>query len=255
MWQTCNGDSIIRAGRCVYIVYLIQIWGEVAAVQEQRGLRPTEYLAHSGFLSPRLVAAHCRCMAPDEEQNLGASGAAVAFNSAIAARRGLSPRIAELQAYGCTIALGTDNMAEDMVEVMRTALFMERVRRQDGRQPTPEQVFLWATRHGYRALGMADGGWLAPGNKADLIIIDLRRPHLVPLLRVVSCFVHQGQAHDVEAVMVDGRWLMRDGVLLTMDEHAIVQEADRIGRAAWQRLFADQPGLTSPSGFHPGGIT
>jgi 5-methylthioadenosine/S-adenosylhomocysteine deaminase len=236
-------------------IHLNQIWGEVAAVREQRSLRPTEYLAQSGFLSPRLVAAHCRCMTPGEERILGASGAAVAFNSAIAARRGLSPRIADLEAYGCTIALGTDNMAEDMVEVMRTALFMERVRRQDGRQPTPEQVFLWATRHGYRALAMADGGWLAPGNKADLIIIDLRRPHLVPLLRVVSCFVHQGQAHDVEALMVDGRWLMRDRVLLTMDEAAIVQEADRIGRAAWQRLFTERPTLTPPSGFHPGGIT
>jgi 5-methylthioadenosine/S-adenosylhomocysteine deaminase len=235
----------------VATIHLNQIWGEVAAVQEQRGLRPTAYLAHCGFLSPRLVAAHCRCMTPDEERLLGASGAAVAFNSAIAARRGLSPRIADLEAYGCTIALGTDNMAEDMVEVMRTALFMERVRRQDGRHPTPEQVFIWATRQGYGALGMVDGGWLAPGNKADLIMIDLRRAHLVPLLRVVSCVVHQGQARDVEAVMVDGHWLMRDGALLTMDEAAIVQEADRIGHAAWQRLFAAQPALIPPSGFHP----
>jgi 5-methylthioadenosine/S-adenosylhomocysteine deaminase len=231
-------------------IHLNQIWGEVAAVQEQRGLLPTAYLARCDFLSPRLVAAHCRCMTPDEERLLGASRAAVAFNSAMAARRGLSPRIADLEAYGCTIALGTDNMAEDMVEVMRTALFMERVRRQDGRRPTPEQVFTWATRQGYGALGVSDGGWLAPGNKADLIVIDLRRAHLVPLLRVVSCFVHQGQARDVEAVMVDGRWLMRNGVLLTMDEAAIVQEADRIGRAAWRRLFAQRPDLSPPAGFH-----
>jgi 5-methylthioadenosine/S-adenosylhomocysteine deaminase len=235
-------------------IHLNQLWGEVAAVQEQRGLRPTEYLARCDFLSPRLMAAHCRCMTPDEERLLGASGAAVAFNSAIAARRGLSPRIADLESYGCTITLGTDNMAEDMVEVMRTALFMERVRRQDGRNPTPEQVFRWATRQGYGALGIADGGWLAPGNKADLIIIDLHRAHLVPLLRVVACFVHQGQARDVEAVMVDGRWLMRDGVLLTMDEATIVQEADRIGRAVWQRLFAERPTLVPPSGFHPESI-
>jgi len=72
-------------------------------------------------------------MIPDEERLLGASGTAVAFNSAIALRWALSPRIADLEAYGYTIALGTDNMAEDMVEVIRTALFMERVRRQDGR--------------------------------------------------------------------------------------------------------------------------
>jgi len=231
-------------------IHLNQLWGEVAAVQEQRGMRPTEYLARCDFLSDRLIAAHCRCMTADEERLLGASGAAVAFNAAIAARRGLSPRIAELETYGCTIALGTDNMAEDMVEVMRTALFMERVRRQDGRHPTPEQAFLWATRHGYGALGMPDGGWLAPGNKADLIVIDLRQAHLVPLLRVISCFVHQGQARDVEAVMVNGRWLMRDGTVRTMDEKAIVQEADRIGRSAWQRLFAERPDLVPPAGFY-----
>jgi len=73
------------------------------------------------------------------------------------------------------------NMAEDIVEVMRTALCMEGVRRQDGRHPTPEQALL-------RALGIADAGWLAPGNKADLIMVDLRQAHLVPWLRSSSGF-------------------------------------------------------------------
>jgi len=67
---------------------------------------------------------------------------------------------------------------------------------------------------------------------------------------VVSSFVHQGQARDVEAVMVDGRWLMRDGTLLTMDEEAIVQEADRVGCLAWRRLFEARPDLSPPPGLH-----
>jgi 5-methylthioadenosine/S-adenosylhomocysteine deaminase len=230
-------------------VHLNQIWGEVAAVQEQRAVLPTAYLARAGMLSDRLVAAHCRCMSADEERILGASRAAVAINPAIAARRGLAARIAELEGAGCLITLGTDNMAEDMVEVVRTALFMERVRRHDGRQPTPEDALVWATRNGYRALGVPDGGWLAPGNRADLILIDLRKPHLTPALRVVSCFVHQGLASDVEAVMVDGRWLMRNGRVLTLDEPAIVAEADRIARAAWRRLFERRPELPRPAGF------
>ena len=230
-------------------VHLNQIWGEVAAVREQRGLLPTEYLAREGFLSNRLVAAHCRCMTAEEERVLGAAGAAVAFNSAIAARRGLSPRAEALERAGCLITLGTDNMAEDMVEVMRTALFMERVRRQDGRRPTPEDVLTWATRNGYAALGIADGGWLAPGNRADLIVVDLRRPHLTPALRVVSDFVHNGQAGDVESVMVDGRWIMRDHRVLTLDEPAIVAEAARVARAAWSRLFAERPDLRRPPGL------
>ncbi len=233
----------------VATVHLNQIWGEVAAVQEQRGALPTEYLARAGMLSERLVAAHCRCMSADEERILGAARAAVAVNPAIAARRGLAARIAELERAGCLITLGTDNMAEDMVEVVRTALFMERVRRRDGRRPTPEEALVWATRNGYRALGVPDGGWLAPGNRADLILVDLRKPHLTPALRVVSCFVHQGLASDVEAVMVDGRWIMRDGRVLTLDEPALVAEADRIARSAWQRLFERRPDLSRPSGF------
>jgi 5-methylthioadenosine/S-adenosylhomocysteine deaminase len=230
-------------------VHLNQMWGEVAAVKEQRGVLPTEYLAREGFLSERLVAAHCRCMTEVEERALGAARVAVAVNSAIAARRGLAARVDELERAGCLITLGTDNMAEDMVEVMRTALFMERVRRRDGRQPTPEQALAWATRNGYRALGVLDGGSLASGNRADLIVVDLRRAHLTPALRVASTFVHQGQAGDVQSVMADGRWLMRDGRVLTLDETAIVDEADRIARAAWRRLFAEHPELPRPPGM------
>ena len=236
----------------VATLHLNQLWGEVAAVRAQRGVLPTEYVARAGFLSDHLVAAHCRCMTPEEEQLLGAARPAVAFNACIAARRGLSPRIAELEAAGCVITMGTDNMAEDMVEVMRTGLFMERVRREDGRHPTPDEVLVWATRNGYRALGTPTGGWLAPGNKADLIVVDVHRPHVTPALRPVSCFVHQGQARDVEAVMVDGRWIMRDSRVLMIDEAAVVREADRIARAAWRRLFEQRPDLAPPPGLHLG---
>ena len=198
----------------VATIHLSQIWGEVAAIREQRGVTPVEYAARCGLLSPRLIAAHCRCMSGDEE-----------------------------------VTLGTDNMAEDMVEVVRTAMFMERVRRADGRRPTPEQALTWATRNGYRALGVPDGGWIAPGNRADFIVVDFRRAHLTPALRPVACFVHQGQAGDVESVMVDGRWLMRDRHVLTLDEPAIVAEAQRVARAAWARLFAERPELQRPPGF------
>src|SRR4029453_15258103 len=170
-------------------------------------------------------------MEPSEEKLLGEAGVTVAFNAAIAARRGLSPRIADLEDYGCTIAMGSDNMAEDMVEVLRTGLFMERIRREDGRNPTPEQALRWATRNGYRALGVADGGFLAPGNKADLIVVDPRRAHLGPGLRGVATFVHQAQARDVQSVMVDGKWLMKDGVVLTMDEPAVLAEAQHVANA------------------------
>jgi 5-methylthioadenosine/S-adenosylhomocysteine deaminase len=217
-------------------IHCNQIWGEVAAVKAHRNRLPTEYLADLGFLHDRLVCAHCRCMEPSEEKLLGEAGVTVAFNAAIAARRGLSPRIADLESYGCTIAMGSDNMAEDMVEVLRTGLFMERVRREDGRSPTPEQALRWATRNGYRALGMPDGGWLAPGNKADLIMVDLTRAHMVPVLRAVATFVHQAQARDVEAVMVDGCWRLWGRTPLKADPREIGVKGSRAAAALWETM-------------------
>lgn len=233
-------------------IHLNQIWGEVAAVQAHHNKLPTEYLADIGFLNDKLVCAHCRCMDPREEKILGEHKAIVAFNAAIAARRGLSPHVHDLETHGCKITMGSDNMAEDMVEVMRTGLFMERIRREDGRNPTPEQALRWATRNGYAALGMPDGGWLAPGNKADLVMIDLQRAHLIPVLRVVSDFVHNGQARDVEAVMVDGKWLMKGGKVLTMDEAAVIADAQKLANTLWSKQFRDR--FTAPAGFSPNAL-
>src|SRR5690606_19470730 len=144
----------------VATVHLNQSWWEVEAVRETRGVLPTEYLFQQDFLWPRLVAGHCRCMDTREIALLGRSRAWVSVNAAIAARRGYSPRIADLAAAGSPIAMGSDNMAEDMVEVMRTGLFMERVRTGDGERPTPEDVLQWATANGHRALGLEASGSL-----------------------------------------------------------------------------------------------
>jgi 5-methylthioadenosine/S-adenosylhomocysteine deaminase len=83
-------------------------------------------------------------------------------------------------------------------------------------------------------------------------VVDLRTPHLTPVLRVVSDFVHNGQASDVESVMVDGRWIMRDRRVLTLDEPALVAEAERVARAAWRRLFTERPDLPRPAGLDLG---
>jgi cytosine/adenosine deaminase-related metal-dependent hydrolase len=118
-----------------YTIHQNESRWETEMVMKVRGLRPTEYLFHADFLGPRLVGGHCRVMETSEVALLGHSGAFVSYNAPMAARRGFSAPIQALEAAGCTIALGSDNMAEDMVEVMRTALFMERVRLADAMRP------------------------------------------------------------------------------------------------------------------------
>ena len=236
----------------VATIHLNQYWGEVEVIKNSYGILPTEYLARYGFLHERLVAAHCRCMTPEEEKILGASGASVSFNPVVAARSGNSPRIADLEAAGCRIALGTDEFTEDMVQVLRSAVLIERLRLKESDRPRPEEAMIWGTVNGYRALNLKGCGFLEVGSKADLIVVTTRHAHLVPTLRPVAVFVYQGQARDVESVTVDGRWLMRDGKVLSMDEEEVIREADRVSREIWLRYFKDHPDLELPGGFDTG---
>jgi cytosine/adenosine deaminase-related metal-dependent hydrolase len=146
--------------------------------------------------------------------------------------------------------LGTDEFAQDMVEVMRLSLLLERVRRGDSQAPMPRDAWTWASRNGYRSIGMDDAGSIAVGNRADLMMINTRKAHLIPTLRIASAFVHQGQASDVESVMVDGRWIMKDHRILNLDEDALLEKAERLGRIAWRRSLTNSPDAPADLDIH-----
>src|SRR5206468_7513219 len=141
---------------------------------------------------------------------------------------GVIPPIARLRAAGCPIANGTDNNTNDLFEVMRVALLTERISRDDafpGTRPQPEDVLEEATQGGARAVRQEKLlGSLDVGKKADLIVLDTRRPHLVPAGRIVSAWIHNGQGSDIESVMVDGQFVMRNRKVLTMDEDNVIAE-------------------------------
>ena len=260
--ETCS-PGLLRKSRALaeehgvgYTIHLSQSHLELEAVKRTRGVSPTHYLFANDFLGPRLVAAHCRYVDASEIALLGQLGVGISNNAAIAARRGAAAPVSELQAAGCFVGMGSDNMAEDMVEVMRAALFLERVRNNDEVSPQPEDMLEMATSSGARLLGMKDQvGTLEQGKKADLFIVNLLKPHLVPTLRVVSAFVHNGQPADIEGVMVDGNWLMREGKVLTINEPDIVQKAERIGHEVWQRLTRRFPTVSFPVSLPPGPVS
>ena len=132
--ETCS-PALLRASREMaerhgvgYTIHLSQSNDEIEAVMRTRGVPPTHYLFANDFLGPSLVVAHCRYVNSSETAILGQAGVGVSNNAAIAARRGAAAPVKELIAAGCRIGMGSDNMAEDMVEVMRAGLFLERVR-------------------------------------------------------------------------------------------------------------------------------
>ena len=245
--------AMAEAHRVGYTIHLSQSHQEVAAVMRVRGVEPTHYLYANDLLGPNLVAAHCRYVNSSEVALLGQAGVGISNNAAIAARRGAAAPVRELQAAGCPIGMGSDNMAEDMVEVMRAGLFQERVRRNDEMSPQPEDALEWATAGGAGLLGLADRvGRLEPGRKADLFLVNTRKVHLVPTLRIVSAFVHNGQPADISSVMVNGRWLLRDGQALTVDETDLLRRAEAIGHGVWQRLRQRYPDVPFPLRLPPG---
>src|SRR5262249_18763112 len=204
------------------------------------GAAPRGFPAGRGSPAPGLSAAPCRYAAAGDTTLLGRSHTIIPHRPARAATRGVTPPIAKLRAAGAPIANGTDNNTNDLFEVMRVALLTERISRDDpfpGVHPQPEDVLADATLGGARALRKESQiGSIAVGRKADLLVVDTRRPHLVPAGRFVSAWIHNGQPGDIESVMIDGRFVMRDRKVLTMDEDAIVREADAVGRRIWKQV-------------------
>ena len=78
-------------------------------------------------------------------------------------------------------------------------------------------------------------GSLEIGKKADLIVVNTQKAHLVPSGRILSTWIHNGQPSDVESSMVDGRFVMRNNKVLTLDEPALIAEADKVGQRVWKR--------------------
>lgn len=232
-----------------YTIHLSQSRAEVDFMVKHHGVRPPAFLDQHGFLSPRLFAAHCRYVDDADIAVLARSGTIVSHQAGMAANRGVIPPIPALRAAGCPIANGTDNNTNDAFEVMRIALLTERIRRDDafpGVQPQPEDILADTTQGGARAVRQSQTlGVLEVGRKADLLVVDTLRPHLVPAGRFLSAWIHNGHASDIESVMIDGQFVMRQGKVLTMDEAAIVVEADKVGRRIWDQVKAAGP-ITVP---------
>jgi cytosine/adenosine deaminase-related metal-dependent hydrolase len=228
-----------------YTIHLSQSQAEVDFMLKYHGVRPPAFLDRHGFLGPRLFAAHCRYMDDADIALLGHTKTIITHQAPMAGNRGVIPPIAKLRAAGATIANGSDNNTNDILEVMRVALITERISRNDanpGTVPQPEDMLEDNTKGGAMAVRQTAAlGALAVGKKADLIVLDTRRAHLVPYGRILSAWIHNGQPSDVESSMVDGQFVMRDRKVLTLDEAALVAEADRVGRRVWGKVLEGGP--------------
>lgn len=219
-------------------IHIAQSPGEVEQVVRREGKRPVEYLEAADFLGPRVIGGHCVHLDQKEIDLLGRTRTHVSHNAAINARRGFIAPIRALKDAGANIGVGSDNMSEDMFEVMRIALMVGRIKTGNYEAFMPQDVMEMATRNGAKALGLGkEIGSLEKGKKADVILMDLKKPHLVPLMNVMGNIVHTGLSSDVDAVIVDGQILMEGREVKTLNEEEVLIRAQKTTERLWEQFF------------------
>ncbi|HET7114252.1 MAG TPA: 5'-deoxyadenosine deaminase [Pyrinomonadaceae bacterium] len=204
---------------------------ECAMVESETGLRNVAYLDSLGLTGPHVALAHCVHLSDDEIDTLEQTRTNVVHcpSSNLKLGSGIAP-LAKLLDRNVSVSLGADGAAcnnrLDMFTEMRTAALLQKALH--GPEVLPAQRMLrMATIDGARAMGL-DGeiGSLETGKRADVAIVRMNGLHAIPAKDFVSALVYSAEASDVDTVVVDGRVLMRDRKLLTVDEAETVASAN-----------------------------
>jgi len=196
------------------------------------GFSNLEYLAATGLATPHLCTAHCVWVTEREQQMLADRDVKVMHcpGSNLKLGSGIAP-VAEMRARGICVSLGADGAAcnnrLDMFEEIRLAATLQAVRDVPGALTARDAIWM-ATREGARTVGMeAELGSIAVGKRADLIIVDRSRPHLVPDRDPWSTLAYAARGSDVRLTMIDGEVLVENFALADLDACEIAAEAKR----------------------------
>jgi 5-methylthioadenosine/S-adenosylhomocysteine deaminase len=197
------------------------------------GARPVEHLLRLGVFSRPCLVAHAVHLNDEEIAILAEHGVGVSHNpgSNLKLASGIA-RVRDMLKAGVTVSLGTDSSASnnnvDMFDEIRLAALLQKGATLDPTAVPAAEALAMATEYGAAAVWQSGVfGRLAPGMKADFIAVDIDQPHFYPHTDLVSHLVYSASGHDVTDVCVDGRWLMRNRQLLTLDEERIKHDAGR----------------------------
>ena len=213
------------------ITHISETQDEQKQVREKYGKTPTQFLDELGVLSSRVIAAHCVWVSDADMEILARRQVGVAHNpdSNMKLASGVAP-VTVLLKLGVPTGLGTDGAASnnglDMFQAMDLASKLQKLHRMDPAVLPARDVVRMATIGGARALHLdKDIGSLEVGKKADLILLETQRPHLLPRYDYYSHLVYAYRGADVAATIIGGRVVFENGRLLTLKESEIAAKA------------------------------
>src|SRR5256884_5776672 len=212
-------------------MHLAEVEADKIFLTEKYDLSPVYYAERVGLLGPRTVLVHMVWLNQDDIAKLAGTETHVSHNPSSNSKLASGVcKVPQMLASGVNVALGCDggpsNNDYDLIREMKLAAIIHKAVTNDPLIVPAETVLEMATINGARALGLEQEiGSLEAGKKADLVVVDLNRLHIVPSMNPVSTLVYAATGGEVEMVVVDGQVLVEQGNLLTMDEDEVIEQA------------------------------
>lgn len=230
-------------------MHVAEAKSEIEYTNEVFGENTVSHLNRLGVLGPNLLAVHTVWLENDEVDLFKQHDVKVSHNPASAMRVLGFAKIPQMLDKGVCVSIGTDGASSsnrmDMVDEMWLTSLIHKGWRLDSTVVPSQDILRMATRNGARCLlDESEYGTLEAGKKADLIVIDPYGPSMMPVNDRIAGLVTAMRSNNVRSTMCDGKWLMRDRVILGLDEDAIIKEACERAAAIY-----DRAGIVLPDRF------
>ena len=239
---TCS-EKTLRSARKVadetdtlFQIHVAETKNEAEEIQQKHGMSPVQYLDRIGVLNPRTLVVHGIWVDEEDIASMAKRdvGVSVTTESHMKLASGTAP-VPEFVKYGLSVGMGTDGCASnnnlDMFQEMDFMAKLHKARLLDPTVMDARQVLTMATRGGAEAIGLGDKiGSMEVGKRADVIIVDTHKPHLTPLYDPASHLVYAASGSDAKDVIVNGRLIVKDRTLLTIDIEDIMEEMTCLAR-------------------------
>ena len=221
-------------------IHYLETEDEIKQINETYNKTVTEYLEENGVFGYKTILAHGVWTQEDDARKLKNYDTAIIHNPISNQKLGSGiANIKMLLENGITVGLGTDGQGStntlDMFEEIKSAAYLQKVMYKSATAISGYDVLKMATIDGAKALGIENEvGSIEVGKKADIIIIDLDKPHLIPVHDIYSTLAYSVNGADVETVIIDGKIIMEDRKLLTIDEELVKKEVNKIVNKLFQ---------------------
>ena len=214
-------------------VHLAETQTEKDNCMAQHGMTPTEYLEQQGLFTTKTLAAHCVVMSDHDIEILARNNISVAHNpqSNMKLASGIAP-VKKMMDAGINVSIGTDGASSnndlDMWEEMRTASLLQKAATLDPCALPAYTTLQMATVNGAKAIGReGELGVIAPKAFADIILVDIDKPHLYPHTNMISELVYSTHASDVDTVIVNGNIVVENRKCLSMNAQEVCSTAQK----------------------------